>query len=229
MAEITHYNIQPVIDIYGTNSGRDLGGVARDINKIIDSNRSRLPRGSRVVLRGQAETMRSSYVGLLVGLVFAILLDYLLIVVNFQSWLDPFIMISALPAALAGIAWFLFITHTTLSVPALMGTIMCVGVATANSILVVSFATEQMVAGKDAVTAALEAGFTRFRPVLMTALAMIIGMVPMALGMGDGGEQNAPLGRAVIGGLIFATVSTLFFVPAFFSVLQGSRRHSTQK
>jgi multidrug efflux pump subunit AcrB len=156
--------------------------------------------------------------------VFAIMLDYLLIVVNFQSWLDPFIMISALPAALAGIAWFLFITHTNLSVPALMGTIMCMGVATANSILVVSFATEQMTAGKDAIAAALEAGFTRFRPVLMTALAMIIGMVPMALGLGDGGEQNAPLGRAVIGGLMFATISTLFFVPTFFSVLHGFRR-----
>ena len=165
--------------------------------------------------------MNSSYTGLLLGLVFAIMLDYLLIVVNFQSWLDPFIMISALPAALAGIAWFLFITHTTLSVPALMGTIMCMGVATANSILVVSFATEQMEQGKDAISAALEAGFTRFRPVLMTALAMIIGMVPMALGLGDGGEQNAPLGRAVIGGLIFATVSTLLFVPTFFSVLHG--------
>ena len=168
--------------------------------------------------------MRASYIGLLSGLAFSIVLVYLLIVVNFQSWLDPFIMISALPAALAGIAWFLFITHTTLSVPALMGAIMCMGVATSNSILVVSFATEKMVEGKDSVSAALEAGFTRFRPVLMTALAMIIGMVPMALGLGDGGEQNAPLGRAVIGGLLFATVSTLFFVPAFFSVLQGSRR-----
>ena len=159
---------------------------------------------------------------------FAILLDYLLIVVNFQSWLDPFIMISALPAALAGIAWLLFITHTTFSVPALMGTIMCMGVATANSILVVSFATEQMAQGKDALSAALEAGFTRFRPVLMTALAMIIGMVPMALGLGDGGEQNAPLGRAVIGGLLFATVSTLLFVPTFFSVLHGVKRQPVQ-
>jgi multidrug efflux pump subunit AcrB len=168
--------------------------------------------------------MKTSYVGLLLGLVFAIMLDYLLIVVNFQSWLDPFIMISALPAALAGIAWFLFITHTILSVPALMGTIMCMGVATANSILVVSFATEQMAEGKDATAAALQAGFTRFRPVLMTALAMIIGMVPMALGMGDGGEQNAPLGRAVIGGLMFATVSTLFFVPTVFSVLHGFKQ-----
>jgi len=170
----------------------------------------------------------TAYVGLLAGLAFAIVLVYLLIVVNFQSWLDPFIMISALPAALAGIAWFLFITHTTLSVPALMGAIMCMGVATSNSILVVSFATEKMAEGIDSVSAALEAGFTRFRPVLMTALAMIIGMVPMALGLGDGGEQNAPLGRAVIGGLIFATASTLLFVPAFFSVLQGKRRQSAQ-
>jgi multidrug efflux pump subunit AcrB len=221
MAVVSHYNVAPVIDVFGSVQGRDLGGVSRDINKVIDSARSQLPRGSRVVIRGQVQTMRSSYTGLLLGLVFAIMLDYLLIVVNFQSWLDPFIMISALPAALAGIAWFLFITHTTLSVPALMGTIMCMGVATANSILVVSFATEQMAEGKDAIAAALQAGFTRFRPVLMTALAMIIGMVPMALGLGDGGEQNAPLGRAVIGGLIFATVSTLLFVPTFFSVLHG--------
>jgi multidrug efflux pump subunit AcrB len=225
MGVVSHYNVAPVIDVFGSVEGRDLGGVSRDIDKIIDSLRGQLPRGSRVVVRGQVQTMRSSYAGLLLGLVFAIMLDYLLIVVNFQSWLDPFIMISALPAALAGIAWFLFITHTNLSVPALMGTIMCMGVATANSILVVSFATEQMTAGKDAIAAALEAGFTRFRPVLMTALAMIIGMVPMALGLGDGGEQNAPLGRAVIGGLMFATISTLFFVPTLFSVLHGSRRY----
>jgi multidrug efflux pump subunit AcrB len=224
MAVVSHYNVAPVIDIFGSVDGRDLGGVSRDINKIIDSTRNQLPRGSQVIVRGQVQTMRSSYIGLLVGLVFAILLDYLLIVVNFQSWLDPFIMISALPAALAGIAWFLFITHTTLSVPALMGAIMCMGVATANSILVVSFAREQMAEGRDPVAAALQAGFTRFRPVLMTALAMIIGMVPMALGLGDGGEQNAPLGRAVIGGLLFATVSTLFFVPTFFSVLHGRRQ-----
>jgi len=223
MAVVSHYNVAPVIDIFGANTGRDLGAVSRDINKLIDASRQQLPRGSRVVVRGQVETMRSSYIGLLSGLAFSIVLIYLLIVVNFQSWLDPFIMISALPAALAGIAWFLFITHTTLSVPALMGAIMCMGVATSNSILVVSFATEKMMAGSDSVSAALEAGFTRFRPVLMTALAMIIGMVPMALGLGDGGEQNAPLGRAVIGGLLFATVSTLFFVPAFFSVLQKSR------
>jgi multidrug efflux pump subunit AcrB len=224
MAVVSHYNVAPTIDIFGSVDGRDLGGASRDINKIIDSMRSQLPRGSQVIVRGQVQTMRSSYVGLLVGLLFAILLDYLLIVVNFQSWLDPFIMISALPAAFAGIAWVLFITHTTLSVPALMGAIMCMGVATANSILVVSFAREQMGSGKEPLVAALEAGFTRFRPVLMTALAMIIGMVPMALGLGDGGEQNAPLGRAVIGGLLFATVSTLFFVPTFFSLLHGRRQ-----
>ena len=228
MAVVSDYNVAPVIDIFGAVAGRDLGGVAGDINKIIDATRQQLPRGSHVVVRGQVQTMRASYIGLLGGLVFSIVLVYLLIVVNFQSWLDPFIMISALPAALAGIAWFLFITHTNLSVPALMGAIMCMGVATSNSILVVSFATEKMAEGMDSVSAALEAGFTRFRPVLMTALAMIIGMVPMALGLGDGGEQNAPLGRAVIGGLIFATASTLLFVPAFFSVLQGKRRHPAQ-
>jgi multidrug efflux pump subunit AcrB len=227
MAVVSHYNVAPVIDIFGAATGRDLGGVSGDINKIIAATRTQLPRGSRVVVRGQVQTMRASYIGLLSGLLFSIVLVYLLIVVNFQSWLDPFIMISALPAALAGIAWFLFITHTTLSVPALMGAIMCMGVATSNSILVVSFATEKMTEGMDSVAAALEAGFTRFRPVLMTALAMIIGMVPMALGLGDGGEQNAPLGRAVIGGLIFATVSTLLFVPAFFSILQGSRQHAS--
>src|ERR1700689_3395382 len=228
MAVVSHYNVAPVIDIFGAATGRDLGGVAGDINNIIEATRQQLPRGSRVVVRGQVQTMRASYIGLLSGLAFSIILVYLLIVVNFQSWLDPFIMISALPAALAGIAWFLFITHTTLSVPALMGAIMCMGVATSKSILVVSFATEKMTEGMDSVSAALEAGFTRFRPVLMTALAMIIGMVPMALGLGDGGEQNAPLGRAVIGGLLFATVSTLFFVPAFFSVLQASPRHPAQ-
>jgi multidrug efflux pump subunit AcrB len=228
MAVVSHYNVAPVIDIFGAAAGRDLGSVASDLNKIIDDTRHELPRGSRVIVRGQVDTMRASYIGLLGGLAFSIVLVYLLIVVNFQSWLDPFIMISALPAALAGIAWFLFVTHTTLSVPALMGAIMCMGVATSNSILVVSFATGKMAEGSDSVSAALEAGFTRFRPVIMTALAMIIGMVPMALGLGDGGEQNAPLGRAVIGGLLFATVSTLLFVPAFFSVLQGSRRHSEQ-
>ncbi len=223
---VSHYDIQPVVDIYGSVQGRDLGGVARDLNKIVAD--SKAPQGSRVVVRGQIQTMRSSYVGLLGGLVFSILLVYLLIVVNFQSWLDPFIIISALPAALAGIAWFLFITNTTLSVPALTGSIMCMGVATANSILVVSFAKEQMEEGKDSVSAASEAGFTRFRPVLMTALAMMIGMVPMALGLGEGGEQNAPLGRAVIGGLLLATVSTLFFVPVFFSLLHGRRGQTTE-
>ena len=223
MALVSHYDIQPVIDIYGSVQRRDLGGVADDIKKIVDDSRKELPRGSEMVIRGQVQTMKSSYSGLISGLAFAILLVYLLIVVNFQSWLDPFIIISALPAALAGIVWFLFVTNTNISVPALTGSIMCMGVATANSILVVSFAKEQMEEGKDALTAALAAGFTRFRPVLMTALAMIIGMVPMAIGLGEGGEQNAPLGRAVIGGLIFATAATLFFVPVFFSLLHGRR------
>jgi len=223
LAVVSHYDIQPLIDIYGTVQGRDLGGVARDLNKIVEDSKKELPRGSQLIVRGQIQTMRSSYTGLLSGLLFSIVLVYLLIVINFQSWLDPFIIISALPAALAGIVWFLFITRTTLSVPALTGSIMCVGVATANSILVVSFAKEQLTEGKDALAAALTAGFTRFRPVLMTALAMIIGMVPMAIGLGEGGEQNAPLGRAVIGGLLFATVATLFFVPVFFSILHGRR------
>jgi CzcA family heavy metal efflux pump len=224
MAVVSHYDIQPLIDIYGSVQGRDLGGVARDLNKIVQDSKKELPRGSQVIIRGQIQTMRSSYEGLLFGLLFSIVLVYLLIVVNFQSWLDPFIIISALPAALAGIVWFLFVTHTTLSVPALTGSIMCVGVATANSILVVSFAKEQLAEGKDAIAAALNSGFTRFRPVLMTALAMMIGMVPMAIGLGEGGEQNAPLGRAVIGGLLFATVATLFFVPVFFSLLHGRRQ-----
>jgi multidrug efflux pump subunit AcrB len=221
MPVVSHYDIRPVIDIYGSVQGRDLGGVAHDINQILAETQASVPRGSQVIVRGQVQTMRSSYIGLLAGLAFSILLVYLLIVVNFQSWLDPFIIISALPAALAGIAWFLFVSRTTVSVPALTGTIMCMGVATANSILVVSFATEQIQEGKDAIAAALAAGATRFRPVLMTALAMIIGMVPMALGLGEGGEQNAPLGRAVIGGLLFATVATLLFVPTLFSVLHG--------
>jgi len=227
-AVISHYDIQPVVDVFGSVQGRDLGGVAKEIYKIINDNKKDLPRGSQIIVRGQIDTMRSSYLGLLGGLVFAIVLVYLLIVVNFQSWLDPFIIISALPAALAGIAWFLFVTRTTLSVPALTGSIMCMGVATANSILVVSFAKEQMEEGQDSIRAALQAGFTRFRPVLMTALAMIIGMVPMAIGMGEGGEQNAPLGRAVIGGLLFATVATLFFVPVFFSVLHGWRNRGAE-
>jgi multidrug efflux pump subunit AcrB len=228
MGVVSHYDIQPVIDIFGSAQGRDLGGVARDIYRVVGQLKKDLPRGSQVIIRGQIDTMRSSYTGLLSGLVFSIILVYLLIVVNFQSWLDPFIIISALPAALAGIAWFLFVTHTTLSVPALTGSIMCMGVATANSILVVSFAKEQMEEGHDSASAALQAGFTRFRPVLMTAMAMIIGMVPMALGLGEGGEQNAPLGRAVIGGLLFATVATLFFVPIFFSVVHGIRARRAQ-
>jgi len=225
MAAVSHYNVQPVINIYGAVQGRDLGGVARDLDRIVADSQNELPRGSRTVVRGQIATMRTSFSGLLAGLVFSIVLVYLLIVVNFQSWLDPLIIISALPAGLAGILWFLFATQTTFSVPALIGSIMCVGVATSNSILVVSFAKEQLEDGVNATVAALEAGFTRFRPVIMTALAMIIGMVPMALGMGEGGEQNAPLGRAVIGGLLFATVATLFFVPTVFSVVHGRKKN----
>ncbi len=219
---VSHYDIEPVIDIFANVDGTDLGTVTRQMEKIVASHQKDLPRGSHFILRGQSDTMKKSYVGLLAGLVFSILLVYLLIVVNFQSWLDPFLIISALPAALAGIVWLLFLTNTRLSVPALTGAIMCMGVATANSILVVSFAREQLetLVG-DARRAALNAGFVRLRPVLMTALAMIIGMVPMALGLGDGGEQNAPLGRAVIGGLLLATVATLFFVPAFFSLIHG--------
>ena len=219
---VSHYNVQPVIDIFANVEGTDLGSVTRAMEKIVANHEKDLPRGSHFTFRGQSDTMRKSYVGLLSGLAFSILLVYLLIVVNFQSWLDPFLIVSALPAALAGIVWFLFLTGTRLSVPALTGAIMCMGVATANSILVVSFAREQMeVQVGNARGAALNAGFVRLRPVLMTALAMIIGMVPMALGLGDGGEQNAPLGRAVIGGLLLATFATLFFVPAFFSFIHG--------
>ena len=220
-ATVSHYNAVPVIDIYGSVQGRDLGGVSRDIDRRIAEMQKQVPRGTKVVVRGQVQTMRASFIGLIGGLIFSIVLVYMLIVINFQSWLDPFVIIAALPGALAGIVWFLFLTHTTLSVPALTGSIMCMGVATANSILVVSFAKEQMDAAMTATEAALSAGYTRFRPVLMTALAMIIGMVPMALGMGEGGEQNAPLGRAVIGGLLLATLSTLFFVPTFFSLMHG--------
>ncbi|HEY1507181.1 MAG TPA: efflux RND transporter permease subunit [Stellaceae bacterium] len=226
MQVISHYNIARVVDIYASVQDRDLGAVAADINRVVDANRSKLPRGSFIAVRGQVDTMRSSYINLLGGLAFSIVLVYLLIVVNFQSWLDPFIIITALPAALAGIVLFLFFTGTTLSVPALMGAIMCMGVATANSILVVSFARERLAEHGDPVRAAIEAGYTRLRPVLMTALAMIIGMIPMALGLGDGGEENAPLGRAVIGGLILATVATLIFVPSVFSLLH---RHSQPK
>ncbi len=221
-ATVSHYNIAPVLDIYGNVVNSDLRSVSDKISQIVAQHRKELPRGSQIVVRGQVQTMNSSFIGLTSGLAFSILLVYLLIVVNFQSWLDPFMIIAALPAALSGIVWMLFITGTHISVPALTGSIMTMGVATANSILVISFAREQMeeTVG-DARAAALRAGYTRFRPVIMTALAMIIGMIPMALGLGDGGEQNAPLGRAVIGGLLFATTATLFFVPTFFSVIHG--------
>jgi len=209
-----------VIDVYGGVQGRDLGSVAREINPILASSQNDLPRGSQIIVRGQIETMSASFSGLIAGLALAIVLVYLLIVVNFQSWLDPFIILMALPGALAGIAWMLFVSRTTFSVPAQMGTIMCVGVATANSILVVSFANQQRKLGLGALEAALAAGMTRLRPVLMTALAMMIGMLPMSLGLGEGGEQNAPLGRAVIGGLLCATLSTLFFVPVMYSLLR---------
>jgi CzcA family heavy metal efflux pump len=226
-AVVNHYNVQPVIDVYASTQGRDLGGVASDIMKALKPFQDHLPRGTQIVVRGQIETMESSFFGLGVGLLGAIVLVYLLIVVNFQSWLDPFIIITALPGALAGICWFLLITRTTLSVPSLTGAVMCMGVATANSILLVSFSRDRMNAGAPARQAALEAGHTRIRPVIMTALAMIIGMVPMALGMGEGGEQNAPLGRAVIGGLLFATVATLFFVPSVFTIIHG--RHEAEQ
>jgi multidrug efflux pump subunit AcrB len=228
MATVSHYDAQTMIDIYGATQGRDLGGVAKDIDAIVNRNRKNLPRGSQMFVRGQIDTMRTSFVGLVSGLGFAILLIYLLIVVNFQSWLDPLIIISALPAALAGIVWMLFVTHTTISVPALTGSIMCMGVATANSILVVSFSKERVQEGLNPLQAAEEAGFTRFRPVIMTAMAMIIGMLPMAVGLGEGGEQNAPLGRAVIGGLLFATVATLLFVPSVYSLIHGMRKEAGQ-
>jgi multidrug efflux pump subunit AcrB len=224
-AVVDHYDAQPIIDIYGAVQGRDLGSVAQNIRAQIGKWNGKLPRGTRVLLRGQVETMLQSYTGLGIGLIGAIVLVYLLMVINFQSWTDPFIIIAALPAALAGIAWLLLATGTTLSVPALTGAIMAVGVATANSILVVSFARERLAAGAAPLEAALDAGFTRFRPVLMTALAMMIGMLPMALGLGDGGEQNAPLGRAVIGGLLFATVATLMFVPSVFAAIYDRRRN----
>jgi multidrug efflux pump subunit AcrB len=224
MPIVTHYNVRRTLDIYANVQDRDLGSVATQVKRIVDANRPTLSTGNFVKIRGQVETMESSYTGLLFGLIFSILLVYLLIVVNFQSWLDPFIIITALPAAISGIVLFLFLTHTTLSVPALMGSIMCMGVATANSILVVSFAKQRLGETGDAVLAAVEAGATRFRPVCMTALAMIIGMIPMALGAGEGGQQNAPLGRAVIGGLSFATIATLIFVPAVFALLHSGDR-----
>jgi multidrug efflux pump subunit AcrB len=220
LAVVDHYNIQRVYDVYAGAEGRDLGGVARDIDRIVDQVRQKMPLGTTIVMRGQVESMRDAFTGLGFGIAFAILLVYFLMVVNFQSWLDPFIIIMALPAALVGIVWMLFVTHTTFSVPSLMGAVMAMGVATANSILVVTFANSRRAQGLDAVEAALDAGKTRLRPVLMTALAMIIGMLPMALGLGEGGEQNAPLGRAVIGGLIIATIATLVLVPVVYSVLR---------
>jgi multidrug efflux pump subunit AcrB len=229
-ASVSHYNAQPMINVYASVDGRDLGAVSGEVFKQVAAIEKELPRGSHIVVRGQVQTMRNSFIGLGIGLVGAIVLAYLLIVVNFQSWLDPFIIITALPGALAGICWMLLISRTTLNVPSLTGAIMCMGVATANSILMVSFAREQMAEGKNAIDAALEAGYVRIRPVLMTALAMIIGMVPMAIGLGEGGEQNAPLGRAVIGGLLFATFATLFFVPCVFAIihtrLERRRHHS---
>jgi multidrug efflux pump subunit AcrB len=218
-AVISQYDIAPMVQIYATTQGRDLGAVAADVNKVVQETAKDAPKGSRVALLGQVQTMNSAFAGLLFGLLGAIGLIYLLIVVNFQSWSDPFVIITALPAALAGIVWMLFASSTPLSVPALTGAIMCMGVATANSVLVISFARERLDELGDPIAAALEAGFVRCRPVLMTALAMIIGMAPMALGLGEGGEQNAPLGRAVIGGLTFATVATLIFVPVVFSIV----------
>jgi multidrug efflux pump subunit AcrB len=225
-AVVSQYDIQPMVQIYATPQGRDLGGVAADVRAAIADTAKDVPKGSTVALVGQVQTMNSAFTGLLFGLFAAIVLVYFLIVVNFQSWSDPFVIITALPAALAGIVWMLFSTKTTLSVPALTGAIMCMGVATANSVLVISFARERYDELGDPIAAAIEAGFVRIRPVLMTALAMIIGMLPMALGLGEGGEQNAPLGRAVIGGLIFATVATLMFVPVVFSMIhrkQGAK------
>ncbi len=226
-AVVNHYNVTPVVDVYASVDGRDLGGVSDDIEKVVAPFRSKLPRGTDLEVRGQVQTMQSSFSGLTFGLIMSVVLVYLLIVVNFQSWLDPFIIITALPGALAGILWVLFITHTTLSVPALTGAVMSIGVATANSILLISFARERMDEGLNPIKAAVEAGYTRMRPVVMTALAMIIGMLPLAMGMGEGGEQNAPLGRAVIGGLLFATVATLFFVPVVFSLFHGRRLRRT--
>ncbi len=225
----SHFDVLPVVDVFGSVDGRDLGGVLDGIYPLIDKAKKELPRGSNINIRGQAETMRSSFIGLGVGLIGAIMLIYFLLVINFQNWLDPFIIITALPGALAGVIWALFLTQTTLSVPALMGAIMSMGVATANSVLVVTFARENLMRGIDPITAALDAGTGRIRPVLMTAMAMIIGMLPMSLGLGEGGEQNAPLGRAVIGGLVFATVATLFFVPVVFSFMHRHHRPHTQK
>jgi multidrug efflux pump subunit AcrB len=221
---VSHYNVQPVFDVYTNVQNQDLGSVGSQVQKIVDDVRHHLPRGTTLVIRGQVQSMYSAYVGLGVGLAFAILLVYFLMVVNFQSWRDPFIIITALPGALTGIVWMLFLTRTTISVPALMGAIMCIGVATSNSILMVTFANDELRTGKNGFEAALSAGFTRLRPVMMTALAMILGMLPMSLGLGSGGEQNAPLGRAVIGGLLFATFFTLLFVPVVYRLLKREYR-----
>jgi multidrug efflux pump subunit AcrB len=219
-AVVSHYNVQPVFEVNADVQGRDLGAVSADVQRVVDSLQSDLPRGSTFAVRGQVQSMNSSYRGLAFGLLFAVLLVYFLMVVNFQSWLDPFIILTGLPGAAAGIVCMLYLTGTTLSVPALMGAIMCIGVATSNSILLVTFANDQRSEGHDAKSAALSAGAIRLRPVLMTALAMIVGMLPMSLGLGEGGEQNAPLGRAVIGGLLVATVFTLIFVPVMYSLLR---------
>jgi multidrug efflux pump subunit AcrB len=230
-AVVSQYDIQPMVQIFATPQGRDLGAVAADIRALLGETANEVPKGSSVVLLGQVQTMNNAYSGLLLGLLAAAVLIYLLIVVNFQSWSDPFVIITALPAALAGIVWMLFTTQTTLSVPALTGAIMCMGVATANSVLVISFARERYEELGDPAAAALEAGFVRLRPVLMTALAMIIGMTPMALGLGEGGEQNAPLGRAVVGGLFLATIATLVFVPVVFSMVhrkQGGKAAASE-
>jgi multidrug efflux pump subunit AcrB len=216
---VSHYNIQPTLDVLASVQDRDLAGVAGDVDKLLADIRSKLPRGSSLNVRGQVETMRASFSGLSIGLAFAAILVYLLIAVNFQSWLDPLIIVMALPGALSGIIWMLFVTQTTVSVPAMMGAIMTIGVATANSILLINFAGDERLEGKNAIDAALDAGYTRLRPVIMTATAMIIGMLPMSLGLGEGGEQNAPLGRAVIGGLLVATFCTLFFVPVIYSLM----------
>jgi multidrug efflux pump subunit AcrB len=219
-AIVNHYNVQPVYDVYANVDRRDLGAVGSAVEKLVKQASATLPRGSTIDLRGQIKTMETSFVRLGLGMIFAVVLVYLLMAVNFQSWLDPFIILMALPGAMAGIVWILFLTQTTFSVPSLMGSIMCIGVATANSILMVVFANDQREEGLDARAAALAAGHTRIRPVIMTATAMIIGMLPMAFGMGEGGEQNAPLGRAVIGGLILATITTLFVVPLVYSLLR---------
>ncbi len=219
-AVTNHYNVQPVFDVFVNVRRRDLGGVSTDINRILDKYREHLPPGVQVTVRGQVQSMHDSFTGLGLGMIFAVLLVYLLMVINFQSWLDPFIILTALPGAACGILWMLFLSGTTFSVPSLMGAIMTVGVATANSILMVTFANDQRSAGMNSIDAASSAGATRLRPVLMTALAMIIGMLPMSLGLGEGGEQNAPLGRAVIGGLMVATVTTLLIVPIIYSRLR---------